>query len=284
MPRYDSVTYHSEYGIWELENYILDSDGNEDLVSELYFADTGMIIKGYKYININSPTVFTAYQGEKAHFVDVSNRRRYEFELTGWRTPSEGLIIVKNGSLYGFADISGNLIIDFQFSDVRKFSEGLAAVCVDGKWGYIANPLVYLRWEPDEIERAKSLGIISLTNTSDSISNGEFATLLLQAFDVKEDMLGAISVESDEHLTGKAAAKFIAFVANERDAYYRYFLPDSEDRHEISEDAKFQIGFSIQTGVLKLQDDLFNEYNEVSRNEAYRTILRLYEYLLGARR
>jgi len=283
-PKYDSVYYNSVYGIWELDNYQLNSDGFKEtlLESDLYFVDTGMMLKGYECINIISSTAFTAYQGEKACFVNISNGQalRCESEFIEWRTPSEGLIIVKNGSLYGFTDFNGNLIIDYQFSDVRQFSEGLAAVCVGGKWGYIANPLIYLHWESDELNRAKSMGIIPLTSTSDRITNGEFATQLMYVFDIKTEILDVILVEDGEHLTRNAAAKLISFVANERDMYNRYFLPDCEDRYVISEDAKYQVGFAIQTGVLKLQDYLFSENNEVSRDEAYVAILRLYEYLL----
>lgn len=39
---------------------------------------------------------------------------------------------------WGFVDTSGREVVPCAFQDARGFSEGLAAVLVDGKWGYIA--------------------------------------------------------------------------------------------------------------------------------------------------
>lgn len=58
---------------------------------------------------------------------------------------SEGLAVVANeDDKHGFIDTNGNLVIPFQFEHNMEgtylyegFSEGLAAVCVDGKFGYI---------------------------------------------------------------------------------------------------------------------------------------------------
>lgn len=49
----------------------------------------------------------------------------------------DNMIPVCKQGKWGFADPSGNVIIKIQYSDVRHFSEGLAAVKKDGKWGYI---------------------------------------------------------------------------------------------------------------------------------------------------
>ena len=67
---------------------------------------------------------------------------------------SEELIAVSKDGLSGYIDINGNLIVDYQFNTARPFSEGLAAVEIDGKWAYIANPLVYSSWVSDELGRA----------------------------------------------------------------------------------------------------------------------------------
>ncbi len=40
-------------------------------------------------------------------------------------------------SLFAYADQEGNLITDFLYEDAEDFSEGIAACCKDGKWGYI---------------------------------------------------------------------------------------------------------------------------------------------------
>lgn len=49
----------------------------------------------------------------------------------------DNLIPVCKQGKWGFADPNGNIKIKIQYSDVRHFSEGLAAVKKDGKWGYI---------------------------------------------------------------------------------------------------------------------------------------------------
>ena len=38
---------------------------------------------------------------------------------------------------YGYMDTTGRVLIEAQFKDARNFSDGFAAVEVDGKWGYI---------------------------------------------------------------------------------------------------------------------------------------------------
>lgn len=50
---------------------------------------------------------------------------------------SDGLTIVKIGKKYGFANISGKLVISPIYDYTLGFYEGLAAVRIDGKWGYI---------------------------------------------------------------------------------------------------------------------------------------------------
>ncbi|MBN1573303.1 MAG: WG repeat-containing protein [Deltaproteobacteria bacterium] len=42
---------------------------------------------------------------------------------------------------WGYIDKTGRLIIDIRYEKAYDFSEGVAAVMVDGKWGYIENPL-----------------------------------------------------------------------------------------------------------------------------------------------
>ena len=50
---------------------------------------------------------------------------------------SEGLAAVKLYGKWGFIDKSGNVVISFKYDYAYRFSEGLAAVKLDGKWGFI---------------------------------------------------------------------------------------------------------------------------------------------------
>jgi hypothetical protein len=49
----------------------------------------------------------------------------------------DGLALVKDGLLYGYVNVKGEVVIAAQFEEARDFSEGMAAVKVDNKWGYI---------------------------------------------------------------------------------------------------------------------------------------------------
>jgi len=50
---------------------------------------------------------------------------------------SENGVLYKLNSLYGFADRSGNIIVEPMFEDAQDFSDGMAAVKLNGLWGYI---------------------------------------------------------------------------------------------------------------------------------------------------
>ena len=50
---------------------------------------------------------------------------------------SEGLAAVYQDGKWGYIDTSGAMVIPPQFEYARPFSEGLAAVIQDGKWGFI---------------------------------------------------------------------------------------------------------------------------------------------------
>lgn len=51
--------------------------------------------------------------------------------------PSIGYAAVCRNGKWGYVDKEGQLIIDYQFEDARSFHNGYAAVCMDGKWGFI---------------------------------------------------------------------------------------------------------------------------------------------------
>jgi len=269
----------ANYNIWELKR-----DRFSSSVYDLYFVDLGVTALNYWSVSFLSPTQFIGNQGYYSYYVTVSKEQitRSTFDYISYiGDMSEGLLSVKQDGLWGYIDINGNLIVDFQFDEVQPFSEGLAAVCLDGKWGYIANPLVYPAWDPDEIKRSELLGLIDTPASDEPITCGEFASLLERAFEMENGTLNSIVSEPGTLLTRGIAATFISRTAEEQGKYYRYFLPDSDDRASISEELKFQIGFVIQTGIVKLHDYNYNEYNEVQRDEAYRILLRTFEYLLS---
>jgi hypothetical protein len=50
---------------------------------------------------------------------------------------SEGLAAVEINGKWGFLDKSGLMVIATQYDHAANFSEGLAAVQINGKWGFI---------------------------------------------------------------------------------------------------------------------------------------------------
>ena len=50
---------------------------------------------------------------------------------------SEGLAAIKMGGKWGFIDKTGKVVIPPQFDIVLCFSEGLAPIGMGGKWGFI---------------------------------------------------------------------------------------------------------------------------------------------------
>lgn len=50
---------------------------------------------------------------------------------------SEGLAAVKQNGKWGYVDKTGKEVIAYKYDNARSFSEGLAAVYLDEKWGYI---------------------------------------------------------------------------------------------------------------------------------------------------
>ena len=52
-------------------------------------------------------------------------------------SPSEGLRWIRKEGKFGFADTSGQIVIDPQYDAVGAFSEGLAPVRMGGEWGYL---------------------------------------------------------------------------------------------------------------------------------------------------
>lgn len=49
----------------------------------------------------------------------------------------DGYAAVCKKGKWGFVNVDGELIIDYQYDDALSFANGYAAVCIDGLWGYI---------------------------------------------------------------------------------------------------------------------------------------------------
>ncbi|MBI1791033.1 MAG: WG repeat-containing protein [Acidobacteria bacterium] len=68
-------------------------------------------------------------------FIDRTGALRFEFDAT--QDFSEGLAAVRSQDKWGYIDPAGRLVIEPRFNEATAFSEGLAAVKSNSTWGYI---------------------------------------------------------------------------------------------------------------------------------------------------
>ena len=118
------------------------------------------------------------------------------------------------------------LIINYYCSEEAKaFSNGLAAVKQEGKWGYIANPLIYKEWISDELLRGQSLGLFTAKNGTSATMNALLPMLsnLIEKIDGSklnsDELLSALKlnenleVDNNTPLTRQDACVALASVA-----------------------------------------------------------------------
>lgn len=80
------------------------------------------------------------YDG-KWYLVTTEGQKVFETAFAGMKAPecADGYIAVANeDGKWGFADRTGNLVIDYQYDDAKSFSDHLAAVKQGDEWVYIS--------------------------------------------------------------------------------------------------------------------------------------------------
>ena len=139
-PRYERAYYHEDANIWELQR-----GSNRDVV-DLYFVDSGITIKRvYLFETLTENSVICSKNSglfqDDFFIVDVRSGKTIwrKFNELGYSYASEFIGAKKDG-FSGYVDNYGMWVIAPQFDDAKPFSEGVAAVCVDDKWGFIALP------------------------------------------------------------------------------------------------------------------------------------------------
>ena len=82
--------------------------------------------------------VFIVKENGAYHIVDSKGKNQGEetFEQAKAFNKEGFAAVCKNGK-WGFINAKGELVIDYQYDDALSFSNGYAAVLKDGKWGYI---------------------------------------------------------------------------------------------------------------------------------------------------
>lgn len=106
------------------------------------------------YNNLESNTYRQVRIGNRNGLVDVSNGHEVipcEYEYAD--NFSEGLAVVKLNGKYGYMNEKSETVIPLRFDKARPFTEGLAVVMIDDKWGFIdksGNTAIALDYEEAE--------------------------------------------------------------------------------------------------------------------------------------
>lgn len=104
-------------------------------------------------------------------------RKKYEYV----EDFSEGLAAVELNGKYGFVDKSGNVVIPLKYDLAWWFSEGLASVRLNGKWGFVNKtgvevvPLIY-DWAK---QFSEGLAIVALNNKYGFVNNNGYVAIPL---------------------------------------------------------------------------------------------------------
>lgn len=101
-----------------------------EIALELKYDIANSFSCGRAFVETNNDRYFINSNGERVFNLEQGIYTSNVFK--------EGLIKAWNNSLeFGFLDTNGNISIDLIYKDALDFSEGLAAVKVEDKWGFI---------------------------------------------------------------------------------------------------------------------------------------------------
>lgn len=119
-------------------------NSNNEFVTEFVFED---VIRDEYNTCFNNGVIF-AKSGEKYYMYDANGQKISEngFDDAHCFISDDPAAVCVNGK-WGFVDASGNYVIEPKYEDAQSFSIGLGAVCVNGLWGYI-NASDTMRMEP----------------------------------------------------------------------------------------------------------------------------------------
>lgn len=124
--------------------------------------------------------------------IDTLGNEVIPIEYDYIRPMSEGLFPVHKGDKIGFFDRNGDPIIPFQNKIFGSFHNGLAAVKIDGKYGYIRNPLdVPDGWANEEVQTAIDLQLVPISidyGYKNNITRADFSKLVIALIEVKKQM------------------------------------------------------------------------------------------------
>lgn len=123
----------------EIEYYIISEDGELSYkFDKKYYSDDVFAI-AYSKADENGYCIVIESENNVLKFgvIDLSGNVIIESKYEEIRPYSDGMFAVKHSGKWGFVDNKGEIIIDFKFADVRSFEKGSAPVSNGKKWGII---------------------------------------------------------------------------------------------------------------------------------------------------
>jgi hypothetical protein len=147
-PIYETALSFQSYGDKATEVTLVEKDGNWLYINkqgeEFTYAENAQpCIEGFDCAPVFYDGLSLAGEEGSYGYVDAEGNTVIEPQYYEASNFSEGLAaVLLNGYGYGFIDTSGNMVFESHFQNIRSFSEGLAAVCPaennpERLWGYI---------------------------------------------------------------------------------------------------------------------------------------------------
>jgi len=136
---YDGVAAVMEGGKWG----VIDEEGNN--ITGFVFDDIKMDDKG---ISFRGDRGF-AKKGDSYILIDSKGN---QIGNGSWQDVdafnADLVAAVLRGDTWGFVNSDGSVVVDYQFDNAQSFANGLAAISVDDKWGYISIEDYQIKIEP----------------------------------------------------------------------------------------------------------------------------------------
>ena len=196
-----ALSPHASYHdiMWEEDGCYVLYSGN---MRGLYFPETKVWIKAkYEDITLITKQRAIVEKDDKYGLLDLATGEEIVAPTFSWIAYyGEGLVAAKQfpWSQFGYLNMDGAWVIEPQFDVAYGFHEGLACVSKGGKYGFIANPLIYSAWSADEVSRAQQLLKISTGSPDTAATVGDLKMYLEQVSAALDDLSFAAHFDLSE--------------------------------------------------------------------------------------
>jgi len=309
-PKYDNIstagdTVYGRIGTGITAEYKLVSTG------------TGIDILGFPVVTINPVSYASGYymvsnENRRYGIVDSSGRIIMPMEYNSAIQRESGLISsIGSDNKSGYIDAANNLVVPREYDDASTtFSEGLAWVKKDGKWGLLAIERPS-QWALLPVNRALAIGIIPVSLQSQytkATTRAEFCALAVALYekvtgktitermsfndttDVNIQKMGALGVVTGvgngnfapgNTITREQAAVMLANLMRAMENPLPETANTFDDRAGISTWARTQVGQVQAAGIMGgVGNNMFSPRTTYTREQSITTIMRLYDLMV----